>query len=280
MDLYCVIGNPVEHSKSPWIHSRFAALMGQSLDYQKLLVSLGEFSQAVDNFRSRGGRGCNITLPFKQEAAALATQRSARVELAQACNTLIFQGDQIVGENTDGLGLVSDIVGNAQTQISKRDVLVIGAGGAAAGILGPLLEQRPKCLWVANRTAHKAAGLVARHASLAHSLGVDCQAFGLSDAALLACNFDVLINASASSLNQDAPPVPGSLLRQGALACDLMYGPSADPFLKWAQSHGASARDGLGMLVEQAAESFHVWRGVRPPTAPVLAELRALLAQA
>ena len=182
MDLYCVIGNPVEHSKSPWIHSRFAALMGQSLDYQKLLVSLGEFSQAVDNFRSRGGRGCNITLPFKQEAAALATQRSARVELAQACNTLIFQGDQIVGENTDGLGLVSDIVGNAQTQISKRDVLVIGAGGAAAGILGPLLEQRPKCLWVANRTAHKAAGLVARHASLAHSLGVDCQAFGLSDA--------------------------------------------------------------------------------------------------
>lgn len=276
-DLYCVMGNPVEHSRSPAIHARFAALTGQRLHYAKRLVPLDGFAPAVAAFVAEGGLGCNITVPFKFEAAPLAQQLSARAALAQACNVLTFtrQADGSVvttADNTDGVGLVNDIQANAGVALAGRDLLLVGAGGAAAGVLGPLLEARPRRLVVANRTVERAQALVARHATLAAAHGCT-----LTAAALDAVDgaFDVVVNASASSLGGAAVPVAGTVLKPGALAYDMMYGPAAAPFLQWAASHGAHGRDGLGMLVEQAAEAFALWRGVRPPSAQVLAELRA-----
>ena len=277
MDSYCVFGHPIAHSKSPWIQVRFAELTGQTLQYEKTWVPLDAFSATVHAFRAAGGKGCNVTLPFKTEAAALATECSPRVTLAQACNTLKFDGKHIYGENTDGLGLVTDLISNAGFALQGRRILLIGAGGASAGVLGPLLTQKPHCIWVANRTIDKAIQLVARHASLALAEGVDCQAFGLTHEAILSQSFDLVINASSSSLQQADLPVPASVLHANGLACDLMYGPAALGFLEWARAHGTEARDGLGMLVEQAAASFHLWRGVQPPTQEVLADLRALL---
>ena len=276
MDSYCVFGHPIEHSKSPWIQARFAELTGQTLQYEKTWLPLDAFNASVHAFRAAGGKGCNVTLPFKTEAAALATEFSPRVALAQACNTLKFDGEHIYGENTDGLGLVTDLVSNAGFELQGRRILLIGAGGASAGVLGPLLTQKPLCIWVANRTLDKAIQLVARHASLALAEGVDCQDFGLTHEAILSQSFDLVINAS-SSLQQAALPVPASVLQANGLACDLMYGPAALGFLEWARANGTEARDGLGMLVEQAAASFHLWRGVQPPTQKVLADLRALL---
>jgi shikimate dehydrogenase len=277
MDSYCVFGHPIAHSKSPWIQARFAELTGQTLQYEKTWVPLDAFNATVHAFKAAGGKGCNITLPFKTEAAALATECSPRVALAQACNTLKFDGEHIYGENTDGLGLVNDLVSNAGFSLQGRRILLIGAGGASAGVLGPLLTQKPHCIWVANRSVDKAIHLVARHASLAEMEGVDCQAFGLTHEAILSQSFDLVINASSSSLQQAALPVPATVLQPNGLACDLMYGPAAQGFLEWARAHGTEARDGLGMLVEQAAASFQLWRDVQPPTQQVLAELRALV---
>ena len=275
MDSYCVFGHPIAHSKSPWIQARFAELTGQTLQYEKTWVPLDAFNATVHAFKAAGGKGCNVTLPFKTEAAALATECSPRVALAQACNTLKFDGEHIYGENTDGLGLVTDLVSNAGFSLQGRRILLIGAGGASAGVLGPLLTQKPHCIWVANRSVDKAIHLVARHASLAEMEGVDCQAFGLTHEAILSQSFDLVINASSSSLQQAALPVPATVLQPNGLACDLMYGPAAQGFLEWARAHGTEARDGLGMLVEQAAASFQLWRGVQPPTQQVLVELRA-----
>ena len=277
MDSYCVFGHPIEHSKSPWIQARFAELTGQTLQYEKTWVPLDAFNATVHAFKAAGGKGCNVTLPFKTEAAALATECSPRVALAQACNTLKFDGEHIYGENTDGLGLVTDLVSNAGFSLQGRRILLIGAGGASAGVLGPLLTQKPHCIWLANRSVDKAIHLVARHASLAEMEGVDCQAFGLTHEAILSQSFDLVINASSSSLQQAALPVPATVLQPNGLACDLMYGPAAQGFLEWARAHGTEARDGLGMLVEQAAASFQLWRDVQPPTQQVLAELRALV---
>ena len=277
MDSYCVFGHPIAHSKSPWIQARFAELTGQTLQYEKTWVPLDAFNATVHAFKAAGGKGCNVTLPFKTEAAALATECSPRVALAQACNTLKFDGEHIYGENTDGLGLVTDLISNAGFSLQGRRILLIGAGGASAGVLGPLLTQKPHCIWVANRSVDKAIHLVARHASLADMEGVDCQAFGLTHEAILSQSFDLVINASSSSLQQAALPMPATVLQPNGLACDLMYGPAAQGFLEWARAHGTEARDGLGMLVEQAAASFHLWRGVQPPTQQVLAELRALV---
>ena len=275
MDTYCVFGHPIAHSKSPWIQARFAELTGQTLQYEKTWVPLDAFNATVHAFKAAGGKGCNVTLPFKTEAAALATECSPRVALAQACNTLKFDGEHIYGENTDGLGLVTDLASNAGFSLQGRRILLIGAGGASAGVLGPLLTEKPHCIWVANRSVDKAIHLVARHASLAEIEGVDCQAFGLTHEAILSHSFDLVINASSSSLQQAALPVPATVLQPNGLACDLMYGPAAQGFLEWARAHGTEARDGLGMLVEQAAASFQLWRGVQPPTQQVLAELRA-----
>ena len=276
-DLYCVMGNPVAHSRSPWIHARFAALTQQPLDYQRRLVPLDGFAADLQQFLQSGGKGCNITVPFKLDAAQAAQTQSPRVTLAGAANTLVVGKDgRLHTDNTDGLGLVADITRNAGCAIAGKDVLLIGAGGAAAGVLGPLLEQQPRSIVVCNRTFHKAQALVDTHAALAQSQKVELQA---KEQQGLAGSFDLIINGTAASLQGAGIPVPASVLRPGSLAYDMMYGPAAQPFLDWAQQHGAIGRDGLGMLVEQAAESFALWRGVRPPSQQVLQELRAVLAQ-
>ncbi len=272
-DLYCVIGNPVEHSRSPWIHARFAGQTGERVAYGKRLSPLDGFAATVRQFRDEGGRGCNVTVPFKFAAAALADAHSPRARLAGACNTLRFDGERVFGDNTDGAGLVGDIAA-AGIDMTGRDLLLVGAGGAAAGVLGPLLDARPRRIVMANRTAAKAQALADSHAAVAQATGAELMACGLDD---IAGAFHVVVNATASSLGGGGVPVPARVLRPGALAYDMMYGPAAQAFLAWAREHGAVPRDGLGMLVEQAAESFLVWRGVRPETAPVLASLRALL---
>jgi len=273
-DRYCVMGNPVEHSRSPWIHARFAELTGEPVAYGKRLVARDGFAQAVAQFRADGGRGCNVTLPFKFEAAQLAARASPRALLAQACNTLRFDQDGIFGDNTDGAGLVLDITVNAGLPLAGRDLLLLGAGGAGAGVLGPLIEAGPRRIVVANRTRERAAALAARHAALAARHAVELAASGLHD---VPGGFDVLVNGTASSLQGDSLPLGAGVLRPGALAVDMMYGAAAAGFLDWARAQGALARDGLGMLVEQAAESFLLWRGVRPPSARVLGELRAIV---
>lgn len=276
-DLYCVIGHPVAHSRSPWIHARFAALTGQHLQYGRCLAPLDGFAATLATERARGLRGCNVTVPFKHEAAALADVRSAAVELAGAANTLCFTDDgRVLADNTDGAGLVADLTRNARVTLAGCDLLLLGAGGAAAGVLAPLLRERPRRLVLANRTLSRAEELVERHAALAAAAGTDLRACALDDARLRA-GFDLLINATASSLAGDAVPVTAAALRPDALALDMMYGAAAHGFLHWATQHGARARDGLGMLVEQAAEAFALWRGVRPPSAQVLAELRAVV---
>lgn len=274
MDKYCVMGNPVEHSRSPWIHARFAQLTGQDLQYGKRLVPLDGFAAAVRAFRAEGGKGCNVTVPFKFESPALATRLTPRAQLAQASNTLRFDGDEVLGDNTDGVGLVNDIRGNAGIDLAGRDVLIAGAGGAAAGVLGPLIESGPRRIVVANRTQPRAADLARRHGELARRHGVELLAPELPR---LQGVFDIVINATASSMSGAGVPIPAAALKPGALACDLMYGSAAQGFMTWAREHGALPRDGLGMLVEQAAEAFLVWRGMRPPSAQVLAELRATL---
>lgn len=275
MEQYCLIGNPVEHSKSPWIHARYAELTGQPLQYGKRLVPVDGFVAAVAAFRAEGGKGCNVTVPFKFDAAPLATRLTPRAELAGACNTLRFDGGEVFADNTDGIGLVSDIQNNAGVALKGLDVLLLGAGGAAAGVLGPLIEARPRRVVVANRTQAKAAVLVARHENLAQAHGVRLEA---PELAAVHGTYEVVINGTASSMQGAQVPVSPAVLARKALACDMMYGPAAQGFMDWAKENGAVPRDGLGMLVEQAAEAFLVWRGVRPPSAPVLAELRAALA--
>jgi shikimate dehydrogenase len=274
MDRYVVIGHPVAHSRSPAIHARFAAQTGQTVDYGRLEAPLDGFTATVRAFAAEGGGGCNVTVPFKFEAFGLARQRTPRAELAQAVNTLRFDADTDGGwwgDNTDGAGLVRDIEVNAATPLAGRRVLLIGAGGAAAGVLGPLLAAKPAVLQLVNRTADKAEALVQRHAAWAQQHGVRLSAAGLQQAGR---GFDVVINGTASSLAGAAAPVAYSVLGSGTLALDMMYGPAAAGFLAWARAHGAVGRDGLGMLVEQAAEAFQAWRGVRPDTRPVLAALR------
>ena len=275
MDLYRVIGNPVSHSQSPWIHTRFAALTGQTLQYDKQRVPVDGFVSAVQQFFAEGGRGCNVTVPFKFEAAALATQVSDRAQLAQAANTLTVQNGTIQADNTDGAGLVNDIQRNAGFDLAGRRILLIGAGGASAGVLAPLIQTQPASITVANRTVDKAHALVNRHTALALLQKTELVAQTLQG---LEGDFDVIINATTSSLSGGAVPVAASTLKPGALAYDMMYGPAAQGFMTWAREHGAQPRDGLGMLVEQAAEAFLIWRGVLPPSQQVLAELRATLA--
>lgn len=278
MDHYCVLGNPVEHSKSPAIHARFAELTGQAMDYSKLQAPLDDFSGTLQRWMDSGGRGCNVTVPFKFEAFRVANSATERAQLAQAANTLKFDGGLIAADNTDGMGLVNDIQNNAGLSLAGRDLLLLGAGGAAAGVLGPLLAAGPRRLVVANRTQARAAELVARHAnhpSLQQLLQkTELLAHGLQG---LEADFDVIINATASSLSGAALALDPCLLKPGALAYDMMYGAAAQEFAAWARVHGAVPRDGLGMLVEQAAESFLFWRGVRPPSAQVLQEMQAQL---
>ena len=274
---YCVMGNPIAHSRSPWIHTRFAELTGEPVTYTRQLVDLNAFPEAVKTLAAQGGKGCNITVPFKLEAADLATAKSERVTLAGAANTLTLHADgTISADNTDGLGIVADITRNAGVQITGRDVLLVGAGGASAGVLGPLLREKPRRIVIANRTVEKAQHLADSHAAIAKETGTELAVSALDVA--ITENFDIVINGTASSLAGAESPVPASVLRKGSLAYDMMYGEKAQGFLDWATRNGAVARDGLGMLVEQAAESFAIWRGVRPPAEQVLRELRAEIA--
>jgi shikimate dehydrogenase len=274
LDHYAVLGNPVAHSQSPFIHAEFARATGQAMDYTRVLCAMDGFAQAVRDFAAAGGKGCNVTVPFKFETIPLARQVTPRARLAQAANVLRFDPDGWLADNTDGIGLVRDLQGNAGFALAGARVLLVGAGGAAAGVLGPLLEAGPAQLQLVNRTPDKAAALAQRHAALARARGVDLSAGALDRADR---GFDLVLNGSASSLAGAAVPVADTVLRPGTLAVDLMYGSAAEPFLRWAGAHGAAGRDGLGMLVEQAAEAFFLWRGVRPATAEVLRRLRARL---
>ena len=274
LDQYAVAGNPVAHSRSPAIHALFAAQTGQALDYGRLLCPLEGFKATLTEFVQQGAQGCNVTVPFKFEAFEMAARHTPRAVLAQAANTLRFDREADGGwlaDNTDGVGLVRDITINAGVPLQGQRVLLLGAGGASAGVLGPLIEQGPSELVLANRTVDKARALVERHQAWAAQHGVTLHARALADAGE---GFDVLINGTAASLSGGEVPVAAQALKPGALALDMMYGPAARPFLDWARAQGATARDGLGMLVEQAAEAFTLWRGVRPDTGPVLSQLR------
>lgn len=283
VDRYVVAGNPVAHSRSPEIHATFAAQTGQSLVYERLLCPLEGFEASIRAFVAAGGRGCNVTVPFKFEAFRLAARRTPRAQLAGAVNTFRFDDASAggwLGDNTDGAGLLADIERNAARPLHGQRVLLIGAGGASAGVLGSLITGRPAEIRIVNRNADKALALADSHRAWAAEHGVRLSAGGLDNAAPDG-RHDVLINGTSASLSGAGLPLPDPealVLARGGLAVDMMYGPSAMPFLNWAADQagpGGATRDGLGMLVEQAAESYALWRGRRPPTASVLAELRA-----
>jgi shikimate dehydrogenase len=279
MDKYYVLGNPIAHSKSPLIHARFAELTGQALQYERLLTPLDGFAATLAQLVHSGARGCNVTVPFKLEAYQAASTHSYRAQLAQAVNTLVLDVGAIHADNTDGVGLVNDIQNNAGVSLAGRDVLLIGAGGAGAGALGPLLAAGPRRLVLVNRTRARADAVAQRHRSHPSLQGVLQKTELITqDLQTPEGNFDVIINASASSLAGAGVPVDSRVLKPGTLAYDMMYGPAAAGFMTWAGEHGATPRDGLGMLVEQAAESFALWRKVRPPSAQVLQEMRVMLA--
>jgi len=266
---YAVFGNPVAHSRSPAIHACFAAQTGQHLVYAKQLVALGGFAEAVAGFMAAGGYGVNVTVPFKLEAFALAGQLSARAAAAGAVNTLSWENGLIIGDNTDGIGLVRDLTNNAGATLKGKRILLLGAGGAAQGAVLPLLDTQPAQLVIANRTEAKAQAMAARFSSnLLNVHALDA----LDD------NFDIVINATAASLQDAVPEVPAHVFCRQTLAYDMMYGAVPTAFMRLTAGYGASVRDGLGMLVEQAAEAFFVWRGVRPATAEVLATIRRTIA--
>lgn len=270
-DLYCVFGNPIGHSRSPAIHAAFAAATGQDLRYEARLAAVDGFREAVSEFVAAGGKGANVTVPFKEEAFALATRLSERAARAGAVNTLAFSGDEIFGDNTDGAGLVRDITVNLGCALAGKRILLLGAGGASRGVIAPLLAGQPAALSIANRSADKALALAVAFADLAV---VDAGSF----ARMAGKSYDLVINATSASLSGERLPLPPGLFAAGSLAYDMMYGKGETPFLQQARQQGAArCADGLGMLVEQAAEAFFVWRGVRPATAQVLADLRAQL---
>ena len=271
-DKYCVIGNPIAHSKSPDIHTAYARQTGQDIAYERRLAPLDGFAETVHALAAQGWRGANVTVPFKLEAAAIATRLAPRARLAGAVNTLRFEGGEIVGDNTDGPGLVADIVGNAGVALAGKRILLLGAGGAARGVILPFLQQGPAAIVIANRTRATADELVAHFAG--HAAPGQLGACGFDD---IGAPFDVVVNATSASLAAAMPPVPAAAFSPGTLALDMMYGKLPSPFMEFAARHGAATRDGLGMLVEQAAEAFAIWRGVRPDTAAVLAAMRAAL---
>jgi shikimate dehydrogenase len=267
-DRYGVFGHPVSHSLSPFIHGMFARETGQDMSYRPFDVPPEELVARVRSFFSEGGSGLNITLPHKLAAVELATELTERAAHAAAVNTLALRDGKVLGDNTDGIGLVRDLCDNLGVVITNRRVLVLGAGGATRGVLAPLLGLQPEELIIANRTADRAEALAAAFADLGDAHGVGFADVG-DDA------FDLVINATSASLSGEMPPLPPAAVGPQTVCYDLAYGKDATAFVKWAQSIGcAQALQGLGMLVEQAAESFHVWRGVRPQTASVRAALR------
>ncbi len=272
-DLYAVFGNPINHSKSPHIHRHFAEQTGQDMHYTKQLVNEGEFTQAVEAFFAQGGKGLNITVPFKLQAFEFAHKRTARAERAGAVNTLARLGDgTILGDNTDGIGMIHDMH-NLGWELEGKRVLILGAGGAVRGILQPLLEEKPAQVVIANRTHNKAEEL----AKSFHDLG-DVQAKSFEQ--LQGEVFDLVINGTSASLQGELPPLPDNLLAANACCYDMMYGPEPTVFLRWAKERGAAQiADGLGMLIGQAAEAFYLWRQIRPEVVPVITAMRRQIAE-
>ncbi|MDR3439341.1 shikimate dehydrogenase [Telmatospirillum sp.] len=270
-DKYALIGSPIYHSKSPMIHGEFARSCEQDITYTTIETSHEDFSRTIFRFRESGGRGMNVTAPFKVTAMDLATERCKRAELAGAANTLKFVDGNIVADNFDGVGLVRDIESNLGIKLSGRRVLILGAGGAARGAIQPCLERAPCELMIANRTIAKAVAL----ATAASALG---RVVGCSDSALAGERFDVIINATSASLRNEQPAVPACVFTPDSLAYDLVYGKGLTPFLAMARSLGVKhLADGCGMLVEQAAEAFLWWRGVRPDTRCLIKKLKTPL---
>jgi len=273
-DQYAVIGHPVSHSRSPWIHSEFALQLAEPLVYSLLDAKPDAFEQTVQQFREQGGRGLNVTVPFKQEAWAMVDQLSDHAQLAGAVNTLSFLSDGTVrGDNTDGVGLVRDLMQHQGVTLANKRVLILGAGGAVRGVIQPILEQTPSTLHIVNRTPEKALELAKVFADYG-----EVSAGGYDELATLGA-YDVIINGTASSLGGELPPLVASILAEHCHAYDMMYAPEPTVFERWCQEQGAgSVSNGLGMLVEQAAESFYIWRGVRPNTAEILRRLKAEIA--
>lgn len=267
MDRYVVIGNPIAHSRSPEIHARFARETGEAMAYERLLVEPGGFARAAAAFFAGGGRGANVTLPFKEDAFAFAQEHTARAREAGAVNTLALRGGAVLGDNTDGAGLVRDLTANLGLALAGRRILLLGAGGAARGVVGPLLALGPAALVVANRTPGRAVALAKAFAAAGPVEGVALDAMG--------AGYDLVVNATSSSTRGEPLALAPATFAPGALAYDMAYGAAAVPFLEAARRAGARASDGVGMLVEQAAESFFLWRGKRPDTAGAIAALRA-----
>ena len=262
-DRYAVIGNPVAHSKSPWIHARFARATGEDIEYDRIEAPLDGFARAVEAFRAQGGRGLNVTLPFKSEAFRFCAATSERAAAAQAVNTLVLDRGRPWGDNTDGVGLVRDLAVNLGRKLDGAHILLMGAGGAAQGVIGPLAQAGAGPIVIANRRVPRALALAAR---VSGATACDYEA-------LAGRSFDLVVNATSAGLAGELPPLPARLFRPGALAYEMVYG-RVTPFMAMARAAGAQVSDGLGMLVEQAAESFLIWRGIRPETTSVLAALR------
>lgn len=272
IDCYAVFGNPISHSKSPQIHSMFAEQTKQSLVYSAVLAEIGEFELAVDDFIQHNGKGLNVTVPFKEDAWRCATKHSKRAQRAGAVNTLKLEDNgDLFGDTTDGIGLVADLIQNHNIQIKDKDVLIIGAGGAVRGVLEALLEQQPASLLIANRTAQKAVQLADDFSDLGNING--CGLDAINDA-----SFDIVINGTSASLQGELPQLPDTIFNLNACSYDMMYDAEATPFMKWSAQCGVkNIFDGLGMLVEQAAESFFIWRGVRPETKAVIENIKKSL---
>ncbi len=269
-DLYGLIGHPVEHSRSPMIHRLFAEQCGQLMDYVLLDAAPGSFDRTVIAFGERGGRGLNVTLPYKGDAFRICTDPTVRATQARAVNTLAWTGDRLVGDNTDGQGLVVDLRENLGVELHHRRLLLVGAGGAARGAVGPLLESGPAELVIANRTTDRAVSLARE---FAHGGPVRAESFENLDP-----SFDLIINATSASLSGHVPDLPAAVVGPGTFCYDMMYGRRPTAFLRWATAVGAAGcADGIGMLVEQAAESFLLWRHIRPETGPVLEKIRRSL---
>jgi shikimate dehydrogenase len=275
-DRYAVFGNPVRHSRSPQIHSAFAEQTGQAMSYHAQLVERGQFDAAARQFFDQGGCGLNITVPYKEDACRFADSLSERARRAAAVNTLMRRGDgAIYGDNTDGAGLLRDLTENLKWPVAGQRVLLLGAGGAVRGVLEPLLRQAPASLTVANRTVARADQLAAEFADLGAALQ------GCAYDALVGRQFDLVINGTSASLSGELPDLPTDVLSDSACCYDMVYGAEPTPFMRWAATEAAWAvADGLGMLVEQAAESFALWRGVRPDTRPVIDAVRRSLSAA
>jgi len=270
-DRYAVIGNPVEHSLSPAIHAEFARATGQGIVYERILAPLEGFREAALRFRDEGGKGLNVTLPFKHEAWQLAATRSGFALAAGALNTLTFRGHDIIGDNTDGIGLVRDLLRNVKVALRGKQLLLMGAGGASYGVLEPLLREEPERVVVANRTVEKAVSLVEHFGKFRQYASQGITACSYEK--LQGERFDIVINATSAGLADTMPPLPAGIFAPGALGYDMVYA-RRTPFMQFAAEQGARVSDGLGMLVEQAAESFFIWRGVYPETRAAMAMLR------